>query len=451
MQSLVKLFGAKTGAKAVVILIIIAFIIIAFSTMSVSAPGINYGDVNNDGSIDVRDVVLVMQYIIGLRDLTEDQFKAADVNRDGKVDVQDVTKIMRHVLKIETFTKAIVSVKDVEINVFVNNPAEKLYFPPTVRATLVDDSIEDVNVEWEDASSPSYVAEQIGEYVFKGDLVDLRWGLSNPDVIRATAFVNVIRYDIPPRPVPRPDFDLYRLTLVADPPGSGFTTGSGDYQEGDFIEVSVLAAAGYTFDNWINLEFGTVVSQNQTFIYQMPARDTVLIANFVPAVTLTFEDIGGVVDQIVPGVFNVYVSLADAQANLAGVTTDSIIVLTIPGKDPILLEYNAFRDAFFQASVQGYTETEIYGAGVSVLGVATAEDLNVSIDLLLPGVYNVSIAYDDAEANLPEVTTNSTLILNVIGKDSLELDYNSVRDAFFKPSVQGYTESEIKSAVVTVQ
>ncbi len=277
MQSLVKLLNRRTGAKTAVVLFTITFIIIAFASMTTGAPEITYGDVNQDGSIDVRDVVLVMQYIIGLRDLTEDQFKAADVNGDGKVNIQDVTMIMRHILNIETLGIAIESVEEIEINVFVNNPAERLYFPSKVRATLVDDSVHEIKVKWEENSSPPYVKEETGEYVFKGDLVDIPWGITNPDGIRATATVYVLRYDDPSYPHPRPDFGQHRLILMTDPDNTGTTTGGGIYQEGETVEVSVEPAPGYEFINWT--EGNTEVSTDRTFDYKMPARDVILTAN----------------------------------------------------------------------------------------------------------------------------------------------------------------------------
>lgn len=277
MQSLVKLLNSRTGAKTAVVLFTITFIIIAFASMTASAPEITYGDVNQDGSIDVRDVVLVMQYIIGLKDLTEDQSKAADVNGDGSVNVQDVTMIMRHILKIETLGKAIESVEEVEINVFVNNPAERLYFPSKARATLVDGSVHEIKVKWEETSTPPYVKEEAGEYVFEGDLVDIPWGITNPDGIKATATVYVLLYDDPSYPHPRPDFGQHRLILMTDPDNTGITTGGGIYQEGEFVEVSVDAAPGYEFINWT--DGNTVVSTDRTFNYEMPGRDVLLSAN----------------------------------------------------------------------------------------------------------------------------------------------------------------------------
>lgn len=278
MQSLVKLFNRKTGAKTAVVLLTITILIITFASMTVSAPEVKYGDINQDGSINVRDVVLAMQYIIGLKDLTEDQFKAADVNKDGNVDVQDVTMIMRHILKIETIGLAIKSVEEVQINVFVNNPAERLYFPSKVLATLEDDSTKEIDVKWDETSDPPYVKEEKGEYVFEGDLVNIPWGITNPDGIRAKAVVNVLIFD-PSFPYPRPDFDRFRLFLMVDPEGSGVVSGSGTYQEGETVRVRVTEEApGFEFINWT--WNGNEISTEMAFDFTMPDEDVLLTANF---------------------------------------------------------------------------------------------------------------------------------------------------------------------------
>ena len=80
----------------------------------------------------------------------------------------------------------------------------------------------------------------------------------------------------------------------------------------------------------------------------------------------------------------------------------------------------------------------------------TAEELGVEVVLLLPGVFNVTIPYANAEEML-EATEDSSLILEVDGKDSLEFEYADDRDGFFKPAVQGYSEEEIKGATVTLK
>jgi len=48
-------------------------------------------------------------------------------------------------------------------------------------------------------------------------------------------------------------------------------------------------------------------------------------------------------------------------------------------------------------------------------------------------------------------TEESILILEVTGKDPLELFYVEDRDGFFKPATQGYSDAEIRGALVSVQ
>ncbi|MDW7739723.1 MAG: dockerin type I domain-containing protein [Bacillota bacterium] len=60
------------------------------------------GDINDDDVIDINDVVMVMQYVLGSRTLTSSQRQVADVNGDGKIDVIDVSLIMRKALGLIT-------------------------------------------------------------------------------------------------------------------------------------------------------------------------------------------------------------------------------------------------------------------------------------------------------------------------------------------------------------
>lgn len=61
-------------------------------------PEIKPGDVFGDGKVDVQDATYVMQFVLGLRDLTDEQQQAADVNGDGVVDVLDVVLIIQYIL-----------------------------------------------------------------------------------------------------------------------------------------------------------------------------------------------------------------------------------------------------------------------------------------------------------------------------------------------------------------
>ena len=60
------------------------------------------GDVNNDGSIDPKDAVLVLRHAAALITLSGDQLKAADVNGDNTVDPKDAVRILRYAAKLIT-------------------------------------------------------------------------------------------------------------------------------------------------------------------------------------------------------------------------------------------------------------------------------------------------------------------------------------------------------------
>lgn len=54
------------------------------------------GDVNADGFIDVKDMIVVHRYLAGTETLSEDRLLAADVNQDGVVDYVDVQVILMY-------------------------------------------------------------------------------------------------------------------------------------------------------------------------------------------------------------------------------------------------------------------------------------------------------------------------------------------------------------------
>ncbi|WP_317854885.1 Ig-like domain-containing protein [Chakrabartyella piscis] len=56
----------------------------------------DYGDVNNDGNVDVADALIVLQANVGLRTLTATQQETADVNDDNYIDAADAILILRY-------------------------------------------------------------------------------------------------------------------------------------------------------------------------------------------------------------------------------------------------------------------------------------------------------------------------------------------------------------------
>ena len=56
------------------------------------------GDVNQDGSQNVQDIILMINYIIGTNDLYESQIQIADLNNDGSVDVMDIILLVNIII-----------------------------------------------------------------------------------------------------------------------------------------------------------------------------------------------------------------------------------------------------------------------------------------------------------------------------------------------------------------
>ena len=67
---------------------------IIFPPGSIPPLNIDFGDLNQDGNINVLDVVLTVSSVLGHGNLNGDQILAADINMDGVVDVIDITLII---------------------------------------------------------------------------------------------------------------------------------------------------------------------------------------------------------------------------------------------------------------------------------------------------------------------------------------------------------------------
>ncbi len=56
-----------------------------------------YGDVNFDGSININDIVIMVNFILGTI-LTDEQFITGDINYDGIINIVDVILVVNQVL-----------------------------------------------------------------------------------------------------------------------------------------------------------------------------------------------------------------------------------------------------------------------------------------------------------------------------------------------------------------
>jgi hypothetical protein len=66
---------------------------ITILSVSGDAEEYNLGDVNGDGSLTAVDVLLCVNYIIGLVDLEPEEFLAADVDGNGVINIYDALLI----------------------------------------------------------------------------------------------------------------------------------------------------------------------------------------------------------------------------------------------------------------------------------------------------------------------------------------------------------------------
>ena len=67
---------------------------IIFPPGSIPPLNINFGDLNQDGNINVLDIVLTVSSVLGYGTLNGEQILAADINMDGQVNVLDITLII---------------------------------------------------------------------------------------------------------------------------------------------------------------------------------------------------------------------------------------------------------------------------------------------------------------------------------------------------------------------
>ncbi len=76
------------------------------TTKSVTPSTVKYGDVNEDDSVDVADVVLLARYCVEdvTAKISEQGMKNADCKLDGNVDPEDGAKILQYIAKIITYS-----------------------------------------------------------------------------------------------------------------------------------------------------------------------------------------------------------------------------------------------------------------------------------------------------------------------------------------------------------
>ena len=68
------------------------------SSMEWSDCSLIQGDVNNDGNLNILDIVQMVNIILGVEDFTDMQIFLADMNLDGTIDILDIVLLANCVL-----------------------------------------------------------------------------------------------------------------------------------------------------------------------------------------------------------------------------------------------------------------------------------------------------------------------------------------------------------------
>ena len=56
------------------------------------------GDLNEDGTINIQDIILIIGSILGTISLSEVQLELGDLNQDGIVDILDIVQVINLIL-----------------------------------------------------------------------------------------------------------------------------------------------------------------------------------------------------------------------------------------------------------------------------------------------------------------------------------------------------------------
>ena len=66
-----------------------------------------YGDVNFDGTLNVTDIILMVNFVLNTSIPTEEEFLTADINQDGILNILDVIGVVSEILGT-TFSQSVI-------------------------------------------------------------------------------------------------------------------------------------------------------------------------------------------------------------------------------------------------------------------------------------------------------------------------------------------------------
>jgi hypothetical protein len=71
---------------------------IQFPAGAVPPLNIDFGDLNFDSMVNILDVIVTVNYVVGHIELNNEQIQNADMNLDGAINVFDILMIVDHAL-----------------------------------------------------------------------------------------------------------------------------------------------------------------------------------------------------------------------------------------------------------------------------------------------------------------------------------------------------------------
>ena len=71
---------------------------IQFPAGAVPPLSIDFGDLNFDSIVNILDVIVTVNYVVGHIELNNEQIQNADMNLDGTINVFDILMIVDHAL-----------------------------------------------------------------------------------------------------------------------------------------------------------------------------------------------------------------------------------------------------------------------------------------------------------------------------------------------------------------
>jgi hypothetical protein len=178
-----------------------------------------------------------------------------------------------------------------------------------------------------------------------------------------------------------PQENIFAVELESNPEEGGTTTGRGEYQAGEIVEINANSHPGFQFVNWTNGD--EVFSNDALHTFSMPANDLALTANFEAADTffLSFE-------------------ISNENANEV---TDAIITLNGEEKDPGVYS--------FEVAPGIYSYTVSSPCLALFEGQATVAETDLLVDVVLQHV--PGDANGDEEINILDIIHLSNYFLGI--------------------------------------